>query len=71
SDLGARETSRVRDTAFERASVSPTQQVEVRYDSAQNLRARGILPGATPRDATPRAFPSHYVPDPPPAGRWR
>ncbi|HAI46026.1 MAG TPA: hypothetical protein DCM50_04855 [Stenotrophomonas sp.] len=68
---GARETSRVRDTAFERASVSPTQQVEVRYDSAQNLRARGILPGATPRDATPRAFPSHYVPDPPPAGRWR
>ncbi|MNV24162.1 hypothetical protein D3C71_1152150 [compost metagenome] len=51
--------------------MSPTQQVEVRYDSAQNLRARGILPGATPRDATPRAFPSHYVPDPPPAGRWR
>lgn len=68
---GARETSRVRDTAFERASVAPAQQVEVRYDSAQNLRARGILPGPTPRDATPRAFPSQYVPDPPQDSRWR
>ena len=64
---GARETSRVRDTAFERASVAPAQQVEIRYDSARNLAARGILPVPVqqPRDGTPRAFPSQYVPDPP------
>jgi hypothetical protein len=64
---GARETSRVRDTDFERASAVPVQQVEVRYDSARNLAARGILPVPVqqPRDGTPRAFPSQYVPDPP------
>ncbi|MEG2803088.1 hypothetical protein [Stenotrophomonas sp.] len=69
---GARETSRVRDTAFERASSTPVQQVELRYDSAQNLRARGILPAPTPRpDSAPRAFPSQYVPDPPRDSRLR
>lgn len=64
---GAREASHVRNTAFERATRTPTQQVEVRYDSARNLRARGIGPQAErrPPDA-PRAFPSQYVPDPPP-----
>ncbi|MCF7750411.1 hypothetical protein KQ945_06615 [Bacillus subtilis subsp. subtilis] len=66
---GEREASRVRDTRFERASTLPLQQVEVRYDSERNLRARGILPvPQSPRDDAPRAFPSQYVPDPP-AGR--
>lgn len=69
---GARETSRVRDTAFERASRMPAQQVELRYDSERNLRARGILPSPHPRTSTtPRAFPAHYVPDPPQDQRWR
>ena len=68
---GARETSRVRDTAFERASRVPTQQLELRYDSERNLRARGILAVPQPRDGTPRAFPSQYVPDPPRGARTR
>lgn len=62
---GEREASRVRDTRFERASSTPLQQVEVRYDSERNLRARGILPAPQPRNDAPRAFPSQYVPDPP------
>ncbi|WP_369969837.1 hypothetical protein AB8E26_06440 [Stenotrophomonas rhizophila] len=62
---GARETSQVRDTIFERATDYPVQQTELRYDSARNLRARGILPVQQPRQDGPRAFPSQYVPDPP------
>ncbi|HDS1580795.1 hypothetical protein [uncultured Stenotrophomonas sp.] len=63
---GAREQSSVRDTDFERASRSPTQVLQLRYDSARNLRARGILldsPSRLPRE--PQAFPNRYVPDPP------
>lgn len=63
---GAREQSSVRDTDFERASRSPAQVVQLRYDSARNLRARGILvasPSHLPRQ--PQAFPDRYVPDPP------
>lgn len=62
---GARETSQVRDTTFERSTDYPVQQTELRYDSASNLRARGILPVQPPRQDGPRAFPSQYVPDPP------
>jgi hypothetical protein len=62
---GARETSQVRDTTFERATDDPVQQTELRYDSARNLRARGILPVQQSRQDGPRAFPSQYVPDPP------
>lgn len=63
---GAREQSSVRDTDFERASRSPAQVLQLRYDSARNLRARGILvdsPSRLPRE--PQAFPNRYVPDPP------
>lgn len=63
---GAREQSSVRDTEFERASRSPAQVLQLRYDSARNLRARGILvdaPSRLPRE--PQAFPNRYVPDPP------
>ncbi len=56
----------MRDTEFERASRSPAQVLQLRYDSARNLRARGILvdsPSRLPRE--PQAFPNRYVPDPP------
>ncbi|HAL23213.1 MAG TPA: hypothetical protein DCP40_10870, partial [Stenotrophomonas sp.] len=63
---GEREYSQVRDTQFERASRTPTQVVQLRYDSARNLRARGIRLDAPSRLAQePQAFPNRYVPDPP------
>lgn len=63
---GERETSSVRDTEFERATVSPEQVTQLRYDSAANLRARGII-RVLPTTNTPRpdAFPGRFVPDPP------
>ena len=63
---GDRETSQVRDTTFDRASRDPSYVSELRYDSARNLRARGIVldsPSRLPRE--PQAFPNRYVPDPP------
>lgn len=64
---GQREASRVRNTAFERATADPAQQLQVRYDSERNLRARGILPRrSTPPRDEPQVFPGQYVPDPPP-----
>ncbi|TDB35413.1 hypothetical protein TEP_18170 [Stenotrophomonas sp. TEPEL] len=63
---GARESSSVRDTDFERATRSPAQVLQLRYDSARNLRARGILLDSPSRlDRQPQAFPNPYVPDPP------
>ncbi|AWH23872.1 hypothetical protein [Stenotrophomonas sp. YAU14D1_LEIMI4_1] len=63
---GEREYSQVRDTQFERASRTPTQVVQLRYDSARNLRARGIRLDAPSRLVQePQAFPNRYVPDPP------
>lgn len=63
---GDRETSQVRDTAFERASRGPAQVQELRYDSARNLRARGIVLDTRSRlPREPQAFPNRYVPDPP------
>lgn len=64
---GEREASSVRNTAFERATTDPVQVVQLRYDSARNLRARGIIldrPAHT-AEREPQAFPDHYVPDPP------
>ena len=66
---GERETSVARATTFERATAQPEQRVEIRYDSAENLAAAGIIP--PPRTAwnPPHAFPADpprgYVPDPP------
>ncbi|WP_313177800.1 hypothetical protein [Stenotrophomonas sp.] len=63
---GDRETSQVRDTAFERASRDPAYVTELRYDSARNLRARGIVLDTRSRlPREPQAFPNRYVPDPP------
>lgn len=63
---GDRETSQVRDTAFERATQEPVQIVQLRYDSARNLRRRGIAMDApTGSGRTPQAFPQRFVPDPP------
>lgn len=68
---GQRETSLVDNTSFERASSMPAQRVDVRYDSARNLIARGIMPARLPRgEDAPQAFPNSYVPDPPARG-WR
>jgi hypothetical protein len=65
---GGREVSRVRHTAFERASSAPVQIVSIQYDRWENLVAAGIAPGR--RHGEPRPFPGtpdglRYVPDPP------
>lgn len=62
---GDREASSVRDTAFERATTEPVQISELRYDSARNLRARGIDLAPRPLPRQPQAFPQRFVPDPP------
>ena len=67
---GEREWSSSSLTSFERASRTPVQVSELRYDSRQRLVAMGILPRGYRRvDNTPQAFPSGFVQDPP--ARWR
>ncbi|AMJ58052.1 MULTISPECIES: hypothetical protein [Stenotrophomonas] len=67
---GEREWSSSSLTNFERASRTPMQASEIRYDSRQRLVAMGILPRGYPRvDNAPQAFPSGFVPDPPARGR--
>ena len=70
---GEREASPVTDTVFERRSPTPDEIITIRYDSLDNLVARGIVPRTPPpRPGTPQPFPAapdaRYVPDPPP---WR
>lgn len=67
---GAREWSPVSQTDFVRASRSPAQVIQFRYDDYRNLIARGIVPRyrAPYRDGEPRAFPNGFVADPPPRG---
>ncbi|WP_408952541.1 hypothetical protein [Lysobacter sp. Hz 25] len=67
---GAREWSPVSQTDFVRASRSPAQVIQFRYDDYRNLVARGIVPRyrAPYRDNEPRAFPNGFVADPPPRG---
>ncbi|MFL9583949.1 hypothetical protein [Stenotrophomonas sp. AB1(2024)] len=68
---GQREASYSGSTPFERASRLPAQRLDLRYDSARNLVARGIIPARYPRgERTPQAFPEGFVPDPPSYG-WR
>ena len=66
---GARETSVVRVTTFQRASSRPDQRLEIRYDSLDNLVAAGIVPPPRMAANPPHAFPAdpsrEYVPDPP------
>ena len=60
---GEREYSPTTQTAFERASSSPAEIVQVRYDSYRNLLASGVIPQPRPIPRQPDAFPS-FVPDP-------
>jgi hypothetical protein len=60
---GEREYSPTTETRFDRASSSPAEIVQVRYDSVQNLIAAGIIQRPRPIPRPPEAFPS-FVPDP-------
>jgi hypothetical protein len=62
---GARETSTVSYTKFERASAHPDEVVSVWYDSYRNLIARGVIPPPPlPQHRDPQPFPQGFVPDP-------
>ena len=65
---GARETSYVRDTTFDRLSSTPNELIKIRYDSYENLVAMGVVP-TRPAWQRPNPFPDsplpRYVPDPP------
>lgn len=64
---GQREHAPVGQTTFERASNTPQQLSELRYDSVDALVAMGVLPRRYQARAgqPPRAFPNQYVADPP------
>ncbi len=65
---GARETSYVQDTTFDRLSSTPNELIKIRYDSYENLVAMGVVP-ARPEWQRLNPFPDspiqRYVPDPP------
>jgi hypothetical protein len=65
---GARETSYVQDTTFDRLSSTPNEVIKIRYDSYENLVAMGVVP-TRPTWQRPNPFPDssiqRYVPDPP------
>ncbi len=69
---GARESSYVNHTEFERDSSAPAEVVRIRYDSYANLLAMGVIPAPRPAPAPrPNPFPDGavgYAPDPP---AWR
>lgn len=60
---GAREYAPTEYTEFRRAGSKPDDVVAIRYDSYDNLLARGIIPHR-PRYADPQPFPRPFVPDP-------
>lgn len=61
---GEREYSPIGRTSFERASTTPAEIAQIRYDSYANLAAAGILPPPRrPLAALPDPFPG-FVPDP-------
>ncbi|GHC10286.1 hypothetical protein [Thermomonas carbonis] len=64
---GQREWAPVGQTEFVRASRTPQQVSQLRYDDADALIALGILPRyrAPYAGTTPRAFPNGFVQDPP------
>lgn len=66
---GQREWSPSSLTHFERASETPRERLQLRYDSRARLVARGVIPRWRPSPRVtdaPRAFPGDFVPDPPP-----
>ncbi|GAA5070257.1 hypothetical protein [Lysobacter panacisoli] len=63
---GGSQASSAYRTAFERASSTPVEVTQMRYDDRASLVARGVIPWRRPhRDDRPRAFPAGFVPDPP------
>ena len=67
---GQREWAPVGQTSFVRATRSPAQVSELRYDDARRLMAIGVMPRdyairAMTAQWTPRAFPNGFVADPP------
>jgi hypothetical protein len=64
---GEREWSPVGRTDFERASRTPAQVTQLRYDDVETLAALGIVPRPYYRDRRdgPVAFPNGFVADPP------
>lgn len=66
---GERESSPVEFVEFERQAPQPQEVIRIRYDSLENLLARGVIPRAPRRHpAVPEPFPaerSQFVPDPP------
>lgn len=69
---GQREWAPVSRTDFVRASRTPTQVTQVRYDDIDNLVAMGVIPrpyyDQGRRRGQPQAFPNGFAADPP--GRW-
>ena len=65
---GARETSYVQNTTFDRLSSTPNEIIKIRYDSYENVVAMGVVP-SRPWQSAPNPFPDsaipRYVPDPP------
>ena len=68
---GQREWSPVGRTSFVRATRSPAQVSELRYDDNERLLAMGVIrgdydyPRHDRRNGQPRAFPNGFVADPP------
>ena len=66
---GRRETSPVREVAFERASSTPAEMITLYYDSYRNLVARGVIRESQPPIAPlPQPFPGagvRFAADPP------
>lgn len=69
---GAREWSPVSRTDFVRASRTPAQVLQMRYDDIDNLMAMGVMPRPYRYDGhrrgQPQAFPNGFAADPP--GGW-
>ena len=67
---GAVENSQVEQTEFEADTTTPRRVVRIRYDSYENLLAKGVIREPRPRPPvtrSPSPFPadSGFVPDPP------
>ena len=66
---GARESSYVQNTTFDRMSTTPNEVIKIRYDSYENLVAMGVVPSRPAWQQAPNPFPDsampRYVPDPP------
>ena len=61
---GARESSYVTYTHFERESTQPNEVDSIWYDSYRNLVARGVIRAQRPVVVEPQPFPNQFVPDP-------